>query len=231
MTDVTQDICGMGDNRGVEGLVIQMPMRTKRQCRSANRLNAIWARSLFVCVLGVITLINSSCYAQDPPTEAQILGLIRQKRVFRCPTSLVNTGCGHRTSPPQHGDMSEKMPRILFASGSSAVSESTRQTLVMFALEMTKIIFSDNLFLVVGHADASGNRAYNQRLSERRAIAVKRLLTRQFGLPPEKLITIGYGENQLANTVDPVARENRRVKIIEVELETRSNRQEKRTAR
>jgi OmpA-OmpF porin, OOP family len=48
---------------------------------------------------------------------------------------------------------------------------------------------------IEGHTDSIGTEAYNQRLSERRATAVKRYLVSR-GISAECLETIGYGKTR-----------------------------------
>lgn len=66
-----------------------------------------------------------------------------------------------------------------------------------------------------GHTDTSGSPAYNQRLSERRADAVRADLVRQ-GIPASQIVTIGRGESELrVRTADGVREpQNRRVEIV-----------------
>lgn len=49
--------------------------------------------------------------------------------------------------------------------------------------------------LVTGHTDRLGTEAYNQKLSERRADAVRDYLVSR-GIPRDKVETIGMGEKQ-----------------------------------
>ena len=67
---------------------------------------------------------------------------------------------------------------------------------------------------VVGHTDRAGPDAYNQRLSERRAAAVKAALAAR-GVPAEQIVTAGHGESEpLVPTEDGVREpQNRRVEI------------------
>jgi outer membrane protein OmpA-like peptidoglycan-associated protein len=67
--------------------------------------------------------------------------------------------------------------------------------------------------IVEGHTDAKGEKAFNQRLSERRADEVKRFLVEQYGIPATNLLTVGYGKTKLKNKDDPFAAENRRVRV------------------
>lgn len=71
-------------------------------------------------------------------------------------------------------------------------------------------------FLIMGHTDARGSAKANQKLSERRAEAVKTLLVTKYGVAPERLVTVGYGQTHLKNTEDPRASENRRVQVVNI---------------
>ena len=52
----------------------------------------------------------------------------------------------------------------------------------------------DEVVLIEGHTDAVGSDVDNLSLSDRRASAVAEVLTDTFGVPPENLVTQGYGE-------------------------------------
>ena len=51
---------------------------------------------------------------------------------------------------------------------------------------------------VAGYTSASGTEEYNQKLSERRAVAVREYLIAEGVITPERLTTIGYGETHPA---------------------------------
>jgi len=51
---------------------------------------------------------------------------------------------------------------------------------------------------IAGYTSASGTESYNQRLSERRANAVKEYLTKERFIAPDRLSIIGYGETRPA---------------------------------
>jgi outer membrane protein OmpA-like peptidoglycan-associated protein len=65
-----------------------------------------------------------------------------------------------------------------------------------------------------GHTDAAGNNVLNQKLSQRRAAAIKRYLMDAFRLPGANLRAVGYGKQRPKNTADVLAPENRRVEIV-----------------
>ena len=49
---------------------------------------------------------------------------------------------------------------------------------------------------VEGHTDSIGNAAYNQKLSERRASAVRDTLVNQFGVEASRINAVGYGKER-----------------------------------
>ncbi len=63
---------------------------------------------------------------------------------------------------------------------------------------------------VEGHTDSKGSEAYNQTLSEKRALAVKSALT-QRGVDETRIQTVGFGESQPISSNDAM---NRRVVIV-----------------
>ncbi|MFO7971971.1 MAG: OmpA family protein [Desulfobacterales bacterium] len=63
---------------------------------------------------------------------------------------------------------------------------------------------------VEGHTDSKGPEAYNQTMSEKRAVAVKNALT-QRGVDPTRIQTVGFGESQPISSKDAM---NRRVVIV-----------------
>ncbi|MBS0014616.1 MAG: OmpA family protein [Desulfobacterales bacterium] len=69
--------------------------------------------------------------------------------------------------------------------------------------------YPQTLLRVEGHTDQVGPEDYNQRLSERRAEAVKDALIQQ-NVDPRRVSAIGYGETQPISSEDAV---NRRVEI------------------
>ncbi|HNN56987.1 MAG TPA: OmpA family protein, partial [Novosphingobium sp.] len=68
---------------------------------------------------------------------------------------------------------------------------------------------------VQGHTDALGSDEYNQKLSERRALAVRGELVRA-GLIPAEVRAQGFGETRpvASNETDEGRAQNRRVVIV-----------------
>lgn len=112
------------------------------------------------------------------------------------------------------------MPRIdldtiTFATGSAAIGADQTQTLRDLADAILAVLHRDpsQMFLIEGHTDAVGSAQSNLILSDERAESVASLLTQQFDVPPENLVTQGYGEEYLKVNTQGPDRANRRVTV------------------
>jgi outer membrane protein OmpA-like peptidoglycan-associated protein len=102
---------------------------------------------------------------------------------------------------------------INFEFGSWEVTRDQARRLEIIAAVIRDIIDRDpdEVFLIEGHTDAVGSDLDNLTLSDRRAEAVARILTEDYGIPPENLVTQGYGEQFLKINTQLPERANRRV--------------------
>lgn len=102
---------------------------------------------------------------------------------------------------------------LLFDWDKSTITAESRATIAQAASVAGQI--HANVVLVIGYTDTTGSRQYNQKLSQRRAEAVKRELIRQ-GISPDLIQTSGKGETDLAVPTQDEVREhqNRRAQII-----------------
>ena len=74
--------------------------------------------------------------------------------------------------------------------------------------------FANSRFRIAGHTDAKGTAEYNQKLSERRAQAVRNYLVFQYDIDAGRLDVVGFGLSQLADPAHPEDGINRRVQIV-----------------
>jgi outer membrane protein OmpA-like peptidoglycan-associated protein len=74
----------------------------------------------------------------------------------------------------------------------------------------------DEILFIEGYTDAVGSEEDNLTLSDRRAEAVATVLSEHFDLPPENLVTQGYGEQFLKVETQGAERLNRRVALRRV---------------
>jgi outer membrane protein OmpA-like peptidoglycan-associated protein len=113
----------------------------------------------------------------------------------------------------------ERMPRIdldiNFETGSWQLTPDQIDKLNVVADGLKRAIGKNprEVFLIEGHTDAVGNDEDNLSLSDRRAESVAVALTEQFHVPPENLVTQGYGEQNLKVQTEGASRENRRVSV------------------
>jgi outer membrane protein OmpA-like peptidoglycan-associated protein len=111
------------------------------------------------------------------------------------------------------------MPRvdldINFDTGSWQLTPDQVDRLSLIADAINRAIGRNprEVFLIEGHTDAVGSDIDNLSLSDRRAEAVAVALTEQFQVPPENLVTQGYGKEGLKIQTGGAERANRRVAI------------------
>lgn len=103
--------------------------------------------------------------------------------------------------------------RLSFETDSTEVLEAARPVLGDIAAVLVE--FDKTLVSVFGHTDDRGDAAYNQSLSERRALAVARFLAQQ-GVARERLAGIGYGQRRPAfeDDSEKARTANRRIEIL-----------------
>jgi outer membrane protein OmpA-like peptidoglycan-associated protein len=104
---------------------------------------------------------------------------------------------------------------ITFETGSWEISPDAVDRLSVIADSLNKVISANprEMFLVEGHTDAVGNDVDNMSLSDRRAETVALILSDKFGVPPENLVTQGYGSQFLRVPTQQAEPRNRRVTI------------------
>lgn len=104
---------------------------------------------------------------------------------------------------------------ITFETGSAIVRESQVPLLEDMARAVLALIEQDpsTVILVEGHTDAVGSDVSNLALSDRRAETVARIMVERYGVPPENLVTQGYGEQFLKIDTERAEAQNRRATI------------------
>jgi outer membrane protein OmpA-like peptidoglycan-associated protein len=105
---------------------------------------------------------------------------------------------------------------IQFDFNSAHIRAESLSTLGNLASALSSPELASCKFAVEGHTDAKGSPEYNRKLSEQRANAVRDLLTSK-GVDANQLVASGKGASEPANPADPLAPENRRVRIINLD--------------
>ena len=106
---------------------------------------------------------------------------------------------------------------ILFDVDKTEIKPAARESIANAAEVLVK--YPDTYITVEGHTDSTGTTEHNQKLSERRADAVRDMLTRD-GVPASRIGINGYGESDpVADNSTPEGRQSNR----RVQLEIRPN--------
>ena len=107
------------------------------------------------------------------------------------------------------------LDNVTFDSGSFEVTPDQYPMLERIARIINRVLRErpDEIFMIEGHTDATGSPEDNLSLSDRRAQAVAQVLSEQFGVPPENLVTQGYGDQYLKIETSGAERANRRVTV------------------
>ncbi len=108
---------------------------------------------------------------------------------------------------------------VTFPSGSSMLTPQAEATLAPLGRALSSPDLAPFRFRIEGHTDTVGDSLSNQRLSERRAEAVRGYLVAKHGVAPGRLEAVGLGENRLLVPTPDGWDEprNRRVQVINLD--------------
>lgn len=137
--------------------------------------------------------------------------------IDRCPGTPMNEVVDEYGCPLQVDLVDElKMElRVFFDNDKTAIKNQYKPEIAKVAEKMRE--YPNSAARIEGHASKTGpSAAYNQRLSEARAVAVKSMLTNEFGIAPNRLSTVGYGYDRpiADNNTEEGRAMNRRVYAI-----------------
>jgi len=137
--------------------------------------------------------------------------------IDECPGTPMNVVVDERGCPVDVEITDElKMElRVFFDNDKSGIKAQYQPEIAKVAEKMRE--YPNSTARVEGHASKTGpSAAYNQRLSEARAVAVKSMLTNEFGIAPNRLSTVGYGYDRpiADNNTEEGRAMNRRVYAI-----------------
>lgn len=101
---------------------------------------------------------------------------------------------------------------VRFGFNSADIDPAARRQLDALA-QGIRLLPAERAVRIEGHTDAVGGEDYNERLSQRRAQAVRQYLVSQHGIAPQRLHAVGLGELAPLAGLDPDAPQNRRVQF------------------
>ena len=163
-------------------------------------------RFLLICAIVIGLVASQPASAQEPSTEDVVKALTPTKKL-RSPRGLTIQGEDKPPSIDLH---------IPFEYNSDKLTTEAMLTLKRLGAALKDPRLSGYRFKIAGHTDAKGSAEHNQKLSERRAAAVRNYLEFQYDIEPDRIETVGFGKTQLLDLSKPEDGINRRVQVINV---------------
>jgi len=154
--------------------------------------------------------------APAPAVQFKTRGL-RNLSVEAAPDNASETANGSNATAAQTPALRPSLSLLIqFDFNSAQIRPESQQSLMNLAQALKAPELLNSNFAVEGHTDAKGGSDYNLKLSQQRADAVQKFLA-QRGVASGRLMAVGKGSTQLANSSDPLAAENRRVRIVNLD--------------
>lgn len=162
----------------------------------------------FILALAALPVLFAGLSVQaDPAIKAEQFIALMEERLEQLDARAACIGAG--CAVEEAVSMRARDILASFELNSDRLTAASREVLD----EFVRAIKRDSLglvFVIQGHTDASGDEAYNQALSERRAGAVAAYIAAA-GIDPSRLVTRGVGEHGLDPEWAPTDPRNRRV--------------------
>jgi outer membrane protein OmpA-like peptidoglycan-associated protein len=203
---------------------------------SLGRIGMFSQRTGWVIGLGFALCWSSAVMAQQSLTAEQIVNSLQDKasaptsplsadeilhridNLIVAPMGLSSYGDEQATGRAEIAPLVAAWPNvnieIYFNYNSAVINQQSVPSLLALGQALIDQRLRNHRFIVAGHTDGVGSRAYNLKLSQERAEAVRHFLIQRFPLSPEALTAFGFGKEQLRDPANPDAAINRRVQVI-----------------
>ena len=160
-----------------------------------------------ITVVGLVFGMITQALGQNRLSRA-LVGPVTAERVERALVLIPDSS--NDPDPPTEIGLSL---RVQFALDSAALTPTTLRDLDQVALAFNGPQLVTSSLTLEGHTDATGEAAYNRRLSQRRADAVVAYLVSR-GVVPYRLRAVGYGESRPLVFFPATDPRQRRVEIV-----------------
>ncbi|ANY19395.1 Outer membrane porin F precursor [Tsuneonella dongtanensis] len=157
--------------------------------------------------------------ASASPAKAEVVRTAKRNTARRVVAAAPVSG---RAVSGAAADVPESLARraplfITFGLNSAKLTKESAVEVASFAKALAKISASgiNTRYRIEGHTDASGDAAFNRKLSEDRAAAVRAALLAQ-GVEGNRIEVAGYGSDQPVDGLDKANPINRRVEAVEI---------------
>jgi outer membrane protein OmpA-like peptidoglycan-associated protein len=115
-------------------------------------------------------------------------------------------------------ELSQLIVEIDFENNSTAIEPKSYRTVGLIADALHHPDLFRYKFLIVGHSSSTGSAKHNLELSQKRADAINEALSTTFAVSPDRLFSVGAGEEWPIDPGHPESADNRRVQLINLGL-------------
>lgn len=177
----------------------------------------------FVAQAGEIKVVRSTDEAVDPAEVARILDrsapvkmrslrLLDERASGSSAAMAAGSAAALAVTAGAAADPSALSLPVPFAFDSAEILPHARPQLDAIAAGIRMLPPAQKV-VIEGHTDAVGSDRYNEQLSQRRALSVRRYLIAMHGIEAGRLQAVGKGEQSPLPGREPNAGENRRVQF------------------
>jgi len=157
-------------------------------------------------------------YGERIPTTQELIDVLKPtlKKDEKKYRSIVfkDDSRNQKAAPKEQPKNSGASLQVRFEFDSFSLTEHAIRQLHPLGMALKSTHLAGVTFNLEGHTDAVGDASYNQKLSEKRAIAIKKHLVSNYQIPAKHLKAIGFGESDLLVPQNPDDASNRRVRIM-----------------
>ena len=151
----------------------------------------------------------------EAPADIDVVAL-RQQAADRVQSRADATAAKRPPVAPQLLKLPQFDFNVVFDPDTSVIRPQSYQVIGRIADAMSDPKLLPYTFLVVNHTVATGGRAANLTLSQRRADAIRAILAGSFKISPRRLQALGLGEEQLQDSSRPASEANARAQIVTI---------------
>jgi outer membrane protein OmpA-like peptidoglycan-associated protein len=141
---------------------------------------------------------------------------LRQQAVDRIQSRADATALNRPPIAPQLLGLPQFGFNVAFDPDSSVIRPQSYQMIGRIADALSDPKLWPYTFLVIDHTEATGRRAENLTLSQRRADSIRAVLAGSFKISPKRLQALGLGEEQLQDSSHPTSLANDGAQIVSI---------------
>ena len=168
--------------------------------------------ALVMSVFSSVAIAQTATIFDEPPTADELADILFPPKTR---SIIINEEVSSSAAPKPSTGIAGML--IQFKFGKTDIEPSSLRFLDALGELLSEDAFLNESIIIEGHTDAVGGLAFNQQLSEKRALAVRRYLVSRYKIDIARLHPVGKGETMLHAPGNPRASINRRVQFRALE--------------